>query len=344
MPTSPALRKLLLIRLDRIGDLALTLPVDEALTSTTVDWWIPPGLEFITAMATPPRKSRTISKKISLADFLTLLTEVRRRHYDTAVIFHAPWWVSLLLWLARVPVRAGVRSQWHSFLFLNRTIRQKRSRAEFSELEYNFRLLESVLDKEPGTMARSRLKLHSEVEREFLLRRHGLKAASYNVVHPGMGGSALNWSTGKYAELIHALVARDENVVITGTAGDAAFLQPLRENLGEIANVTWLDGKLTGRELVTLLAAARAVFAPSTGVLHLAAATGTPTIGVFSPVRVQQPKRWGPQGGKTAALVPPNAICPGEHKCLGQACRFYDCMETITIADALKARTGLLQA
>jgi ADP-heptose:LPS heptosyltransferase len=344
VPIAPAFRKLLLIRLDRIGDLVLTLPVDEALDSTAVDWWIPPELEFVSAMASPPRKTRTINKKISVPEFFRLLPEVRRRHYDAAIIFHAPWWVSLLLWLARIPIRAGVRSQWHSFFFLNRTIRQKRSRAEFSELEYNFKLFEAVLNVEPGVFPRTSLNLHSEVEREFLLRRHGIKPGSYNVVHPGMGGSALNWPTTKYLDLIRSLTARDETVVITGTAADTAYLHPLREALGELHNIIWLDDKLTGRELVTLLGAARTVFAPSTGVLHLAASTGTPTIGIFSPVRVQHPRRWGPIGRKVATLVPDGVICPGELKCLGSSCRFFDCMETIAVSEVLKARTSLLQS
>jgi len=285
-----------------------------------------------------------IPKQISFMEAFKLLTEVRRRRYDAAIVFHAPWWVSVLLWFARIPIRAGVRSQWYSFLFLNRALRQKRSLAEFSELEYNFKLFEAILELEPGTLPRASLNLHSDVEREFLLRRHGLKPGSYNVVHPGMGGSALNWSTAKYDELIRALLARDEIVVITGTVTDASFLLPLRESLGNLTNIYWLDGKLTGRELVTLLAAARAVFAPSTGVLHLAASTGTPTIGIFSPVRVQHPKRWGPHGKKTATLLPPDIVCPGDLYCLGNRCRYFDCMTSISVTEVLKARTRLLQS
>lgn len=335
------LGRILMIRLDRIGDLVLTLPVDESLEADTIEWWIPPGLEFVTELALPRRLTRAIQKQISFVSFMTLLREVRARRFDAAIVFHAPWWVSLLLWLARVPIRAGVRSQWHSFLFFNRSVRQKRSRAEHSELEYNFRLVEAVLGRSTGTFTRRPLILRSETEREFLLKRHGLKAGAYSVVHPGMGGSALNWPTSKYDELIRGLLQRGETVVITGTAADSAFLAPLRNSLGLLADVVWLDGKLSGRELVTVLAAARSTFAPSTGVLHLAASTGKPTVGIFSPVRVQHPMRWGPQGEKVKALLPTDIACPGELRCLGPSCPHHDCMNLIRPADVLTARDRL---
>lgn len=331
----PEYARALFIRLDRIGDLVLTLPVDEKLNGSAVDWWIPPGLRFITESAEPRRSAREVQKKISWRDFLGLWRELRAQRYDLAVVFHAPWWVSFLLWCARVPVRGGVRSQWHSFLFLNRGIRQKRSRAEFSELEYNFQLVEAVLGRPRTNFARGALRLKTP-ENPALLARFGLRSGRYCVVHPGMGGSALNWPTGHYADLIRQLAAGTA-VAITGTPADAVFLEPLKRELKDAANVIWLDGQLTGLELLAILGQARAVIAPSTGVLHLAASTGALTIGIFSPVRVQHPRRWGPQGARASVLVPPVDSCPGELGCVGRGCKNFgagsNCMARIEVSD-----------
>jgi hypothetical protein len=113
-------RRALFVRLDRIGDLVLTLPTDGAASIPAVDWWIPNGLSFVTEHAQPPRNAREFPRNLSLIDALRLAREVRQKSYDLAVIFHAPWWVSLVVWAAGIRVRIGVRSQWHSFLFLNR--------------------------------------------------------------------------------------------------------------------------------------------------------------------------------------------------------------------------------
>jgi heptosyltransferase I len=332
-------RRLLLIRMDRIGDLILTLPVDQALEpGTMVKWWIPKGLSFITENAQPFREAREVERKISIQDFFKLLKAVRAEHFDSAVVFHAPWWVSLLMWLARIPLRAGVKSQWHSFLFLNRGIRQKRSLAEVSELEYGFRLMEEALGLK---LTRSSLKLKGlqSTMLDALLNKFLLHSQTYSVVHPGMGGSALNWPTERYEELVRTL-AKSETVVITGTKSDESYLAPLRERLQGVAQVLWLDGKLNGVELISILENARTITAPSTGVLHLAASTDRPTLGVFSPVKVQKPRRWGPKGARVTTLMPAFP-CPGEMRCLGEACPYFDCMTTIQVAQALEALSKL---
>lgn len=334
MPTSQSPLKILFVRLDRIGDLVLSLPVDEAFSSAKAHWWIPQGLQFVADHARPRRDARELPKKIGVAAFFRLLQETRKRRYDRAVVFHAPWWVGCLLWLAGIPIRVGVRSQWHSFLFFNRGVRQKRSRAETSELEYNYRLVEEGF--RISELERRTLKLEGHVppgEEANFLAKFGLRPGGYSVVHPGMGASARNWPTERYAELIQRLP--DDFIVVTGTAADDTYLKPLKMLL-DSPKIVWLNERLKGPELLTVLACARTVTAPSTGVLHLAASTGVQTLGIFSPVRVQRPRRWGPQGPKTNVLTP-NVECPGELECLGPACPKFDCMPLIAVDSALRS-------
>lgn len=194
----------------------------------------------------------------------------------------------------------GVLSQWHSFLFFNRGVRQKRSLAECNEFEYNIRLLEDGLGFPRGRLVREPLRLWTKSGRPTALPS---SVSQYIVVHPGMGGSALNWPIPRYAELIRRL---GPHVVITGTPADSSFLEPLRDLLKDAPNVIWMDGRLSGAELIWVLQNARAVVAPSTGVLHLAASTGVPTLGLFSQIRVQRAIRWGPLGPRTAVVEAPN--------------------------------------
>jgi heptosyltransferase I len=330
---SPQNPRALFIRLDRIGDLVLTLPVDQSLGSTSVDWWIPQRLSFVTQLAKPQRRASEVSRQIGFGEFWRLMREVKSRHYDYAAVFHAPWWVGLLLTLARVPVRIGVQSQWHSFLFFNRGVRQKRSRADKSELEFNYRLIEEGLGRPEGSLERRTLELDaSDLEP---LTAHGLAKNEYVVVHPGMSGSARNWPVDRYRDLVLEF-AKHGTVAITGTASDSIYVSPLKGMLANAANVVFLDEKLTGLELVSVVGNAKLVFAPSTGVVHLAASTGTPTLGLYSPVRVQRALRWGPQGAKTATLTP-LVNCPGELECLREACPHWDCMPRVTVEEAIEA-------
>ena len=56
---------------------------------------------------------------------------------------------------------------------------------------------------------------------------------------------------------------------------------------------------------------ARSVVAPSTGVLHLAAALGVPAIGIYSPLKVEHPRRWAPRGPRATFLVPDESALTG---------------------------------
>ncbi len=327
-------KKILLVRLDRIGDLVLSLPIDESLARLGYQshWWISEGLSFVPVNAKPVRRTDQIKQKISFRELKNLYTQLKTENYATAVVFHAPWWVALLLFLAQIPLRIGPKSQWYSFLFYNRSIRQKRSESIKSELEYNFSLVESGLGFKNQEIGRQSLKLHST--RTFDLKKWGLEKQKYFVFHPGMSGSALNWPIKNYIDLMdHAI--RFDKIVITGTKSDEQFLAEIRSVFSNHPRVIFLDSKLNGDELIYILQNSNGVLAPSTGVLHLAASTGVPTFGIYSPVKVQRPERWGPQGANTHVFVP-EVKCPGEFECLGQACPKFNCMELIRVDELLQ--------
>lgn len=337
-PGASSEKPVLFIRMDRLGDLVLTMGADSVFPETeksseitsSVDWWIAPSTGFIADHAVPRRRVREMKLKIQNSEFKQLLKEVKARNYKTAVVFHAPWWVSVLLWLARIPNRVGVKSQWHTFLFLNKSVRQKRSLSEESEYEYNLKLVEAGLGLGEGTASRRPLELAIDSGWQTeTLTDHGLTKHKYAVVHPGMSGSARNWPTSHYISWIGE-AAKKETIVITGTASDESMLEPIRQALAGAGNIVWLDRKLSGPMLLHVLDGARVVLAPSTGVAHLAAALGRPVVGLYSPVKVQHPKRWGPQGPAVTVLVP-DVECPGKKSCLGTQCELYDCMNRISL-------------
>jgi ADP-heptose:LPS heptosyltransferase len=302
---------ILLVRMDKLGDLVLSLPADEhpVCSGRRVHWFISKGLGFIPEQAVPRRQATEFKRRFSPVEFSRLLRWLRKNRPRTVVLLHNPWWVSLAMWLAGVPERIGRRSQWHSFLFVNVPVRQKRSMADRHESDFNFDLVEFGFNH----LGARRTSLLAGLKKTYLRLRppnplatvasRGLKARAYRVVHPGMAGSALNWPGGNFVELIERF-AREYPVVITGTASDRKYLREV-EGVREIPGVRWLVDELRPMELLDILSQARSVVAPSTGVLHLAASLGTPAIGIYSPLRVQHPRRWGPKGQNATYLVPP---------------------------------------
>lgn len=302
---------ILCVRMDKIGDLVLTLPVDEhpVFAGQRVHWFVTKGLGFIPEQAAPKRQFTEFKRGFSPLEFFRMYQWLKRHQPQTAVLMHVPWWVSLAAYLAGVPERIGRKSQWHSFLFLNVAIRQKRSQADRHESDYNFDLVEWGFNR----LGLRRTFHLNALKARFLrlvppnpfgtIEARGLKPQAYRVVHAGMGGSALNWPADNYAALIRRL-SQQGPVVLTGTKADQKHLDALK-GVRELENVRWLVDELRPLELLDVLSQARSVIAPSTGVLHLAAALGTPVVGIYSPRRVEHPLRWGPKGLHTRVCVPP---------------------------------------
>ncbi len=163
---------------------------------------------------------------------------------------------------------------------------------------------------------------------------------NYIVVHPGMAGSALNWPIHKWSEWIATLVNDKQRVVITGTQMDKKWLDDLRDRWEHHPRVAWTESKLTFDDLLITLSKAHHVYAPSTGVLHLAIAVGCSNVtGIYSPILAHHPLRWGPIQNKmnhpqqVQTILPAlQNNCPAKSKCLGNQCPEFNCMDKINLA------------
>jgi ADP-heptose:LPS heptosyltransferase len=330
-------KSIVFIRLDKIGDLIATLPVDQLL-NTMPKWVVAKGLGQIIKAASPAREFIEIenSKKFHRESYEALLNFLKNENPRAVVVFYAPWWVSLACYRAGVPLRIGRLSQWHSFLFFNKGIRQQRTLAEKHEAEYNRDLVEQGLGFKSNA-ATPVLQLHAESNPQ-LLEKFNLNMEDFVVVHPGMFGSALNWPQSYYIELISELV-KSTVVTITGTVADERFLNEIKIKFKDHDKVRILQNQLSMTELLSILQMSSCVIAPSTGVLHLAASLGKFCIGIYSPIRVHHPRRWGPRGPLAHFLLP-EVNCPAEQKCLGESCQHYPCMNKISAHSLLKLWTA----
>lgn len=330
-------QKALFIRLDKMGDLVLTLPCDHLVTSTyECHWMTPKGLDFVVNSATDKKNYYPQSNQWNWKNFFQLYRLVRKINPQVSVSFHVPWWVNMALWLACVPTRGGVLSQWHSYLFLNKGLRQKRSRVEAHEMEYNYQLVEYTFDlpTQPEQWTHLHLQARPETPLQFDIEQ------DYFVVHPGMGGSALNWPTESYAKLINE-ISQKAPVVITGTKSDEIYLSPLKLSLKNNHQVVWLDKQLDGYQLLKLLKNATANIAPSTGVLHLSASLGAASLGIFSPIKVHTAARWGPKGPETSTFSP-EKVCDAYLKQSKEVCPHDDCMAQMDIMPVVKKALSYL--
>lgn len=153
------------------------------------------------------------------------------------------------------------------------------------------------------------------------------------IIHPGCGihGFYREWDVEKYAEIAEYIISKYKySVVLTGSKDDIKKITSFEKI--NIPNEFFLNliGKTTIQELIALVSMAKFVICGNTGVLHIAAALGIPTVAIHGPTN---PKKWGPWG-KGHIVVQSNLDCiPCSYLGFEYGCKKRKCLKAISIDD-----------
>lgn len=341
---SYAPENILIVRTDRIGDVILSLPMVSALRASFPAARISILLRSYTkplAEGYPGLDGILLSDDKGIEKpWGRILTELRREAFDTAIVVYPRFRLAALMVQAGIPRRIGTGYRWYSFLFTDR-VYEHRKTAQKHEAEYNLALLEPLGCEVPKVIP-----LHLPVgERELNEAHRLLEGLGINmqdpiaVLHPGSGGSAREWPARHFASLAEALVRDGFEVVITGGPGEAGLAHEVASAAGQ--GVKALTGITNLKVLAAVLKQAAIVVGNSSGPLHIAAAVGTPVVGLFPPMLACSPVRWGPLGVRNHVFVPDKSMCP---RCRGGACRGNECMELIHPHEVLQAVRRLVSS
>ncbi len=293
-------QRLLVIRPDRLGDVILSTPsvlkLQRELPKAQVCFWIQPRWRVL--FRNQPYQLWEMSTE---ASFGSLVKALRREAFDGVIhLQHHP----KIAWATRfagIKNRVGPLSRWDSRIVFNHGLRQRRSLVRKHEADYNIDLVDHFLESK-GASPQSKIAPRVDFSKDLhqsslhLIQSCGCTSKNFVLIHPGMGGSALNWPSKRYLELIERLHRDRISFLLSFGPGDVdqrikSELQaalPFSLPMIEVHRSSGVEG------LAGILSHARIVVAPSTGPLHLASALGVPVIGFFPKIRVQSAKRWGP--------------------------------------------------
>lgn len=120
------------------------------------------------------------------------------------------------------------------------------------------------------------------------------------------------WPLEAYTRLIRSLDPTKFHWFICGLASDRNNLRRLLEQHSLDGNVTDLVGRLSMTEFMYFITCCDALVAGSTGSLHLAAALGIRTLGLYQSRKADR-ERWRPVG-RSATVIHSDVRCPGERR------------------------------
>ena len=169
-----------------------------------------------------------------------------------------------------------------------------------------------------------------------------LQGTAYVVLHPWPGGYRSHlkeWPVEKWLELGEALSARGFRIALTGAPADRARNEAMIARRKPDAGPAWIDCATPDLEqTIAILRRSELTVSVNTGVMHLAAAVGTPVIGLHGPTSAL---RWRPVGPWSVAVTAPGKGCGYLHLGFEYPAQ-CDCMERIEVPQVLRECQALL--
>ena len=335
-PDGTAIKKVLLIRLRRIGDIVMTTPAVTALRKGL------PSARISYVVETPYRdliernphidEVIVLPRPLGARNFWTAVRKIRKERFDAAIDFHGGPTASLLTLFSRARRKIGYKIKYKSFLYDIKLPRGGRVR-KLHSVKSHINLVEAlgiaVPDSLPLFLPDPREQEKKNVH-DFL---SAINAGSDAVVvfHIGAGNEFREWGTGNWAELASLLLQKGHvKIVLIGADEDAGSAGRILDR--HPSSVFSLAGKLRLRELKELIAKASLYVGPDSGPMHIAASTPTPIVAFFGPNLSAYNAPWQAK----AIIIEKNLDC---RPCDQRHCTSGDfrCMRTITPGEVYDA-------
>ena len=285
------LREILVLRLDRIGDVLMSLPAlhdlreaaPRARIRLAVGRWsedIARGFPVDEVVVwSAPWVGRPAEGALTFAALARQARALRPDRIDLALDLQGDLRASLLLWLSGAERRVGYANTGGAYLLtdvvpLDETV---------SWVEQNQKAVALATGRPFSPRRLDPLTDDDRAFAEAFLSREGLLARLPLVgLHPSGGRRVKQWPVERWREVAARLQREHEaTILVTGSEADRPLATTLADGLPRPP--VDLTGRLAVRHTLAVIARLQLYLSPDTGPMHLACAVGTPSVSVFGP-------------------------------------------------------------
>ena len=335
-------RKILIFRLDGIGDLVLSTAalreIRKGFPQAKITLVVSPWTAGITDCI--PWYDRLIvydsflfsvfrgNRRLRIREELDFIRMLRREHYDVGIDLRGDLLSIIPLFLSAADFRFAQDTRGGGFL-LTHAIKGECKHAQEETLHLVEKLEVAVNDRETELNIPESDMRYIE---EYLSKRGIQHDDSLITIAPCALYSWRSWPPEKFAR-VAALLAQNDNcvVILVGSREDRRILDTIRSLAGpKIVNSS---GELTLSQVAALIYRSLLFIGNDSGLVHIAAAEKTPMIQLFGPGEAE---KFGYRSDTNIVLMKGN--CP-YHPCDQRRCKYQDhwCMDQISVEDVMEA-------
>jgi len=272
--------------------------------------------------------------RLAVANQWGLAGQLRAGNYGTALILPRTWKSAIAPALAGIPERVGFLGEAR-FGLINRWRGGEKALPRFIDKNAALALPDGA-PLPPEWPVPQLIVPAAETDR--WRQANGLGTGPAVALAPGSVGASKRWTY--YPDAARLLAERGLDVWVVGGPGEKALAAEIVAAGGPHVR------DLTGTDLrngILAMAAANVAISNDSGLMHIAAALGTPTMGIFGPT---SPYHWAPLNGlaatvQTKTVVPcqpcHRPICTmNDHRCM----RDIPASDVVTIAERVLTEAG----
>jgi heptosyltransferase-3 len=174
-----------------------------------------------------------------------------------------------------------------------------------------------------------------------LCAAHRLAAGYYIVLHPASRWMFKSWSVSGFADVLQLLAARDWRIVLVSGPEQAErdYVRAILEKCSGSKNIVDLSGQLTLKELARLIAGSACFIGLDSVAMHIAASVGTPSVALFGP---SDARIWGPWMVMHRVISAGHSCRPCNMDGCGNG-KVSDCLQTVSASEVVAAVFELIE-
>lgn len=346
MGTEPRFHRILVSRMKFIGDIVLTTPLLRSLRTAYPDASLAylGEREAVALLEGNPCLNEIIPfdfHRPALLEQTRVVRLLRQRKFDLAVDLFGNPRSALLTFLSGAGVRVGPDRKGRGALY---TVRVRDDGVPKSAVEFHNQSLRAI--GVPVVSSRTEIHLtpeEREAGRTTILEHAGISGREIRHcvgIHPGATWPAKRWLPERFAGLADRLVERGATVLLTAGVHEEETIAAVRQVAKHSHPV---HVALPLRKLAAVIAACDVYVTNDAGPMHIAAAVGTPTIGIFGP---GEENIWFPYSRDDGHCALRKDIpC---HPCHLDFCNrkgdgFMECMKLLSESEVLREVESVLQ-
>lgn len=340
-------KRILIARLDRIGDVMLSTPVIRALRDAWRDSYI--------AMMVRPYAREIVEGNPYLDEVIIydkdrsckgiaanykFIRQLKERKFDIAIVLHPTNSSHIMLWLAGIQERVGYDKKLGKLL--TKRIPHTKQFGMKHEIDYSLDILRYIGIAPAVRELYMPVNSISERKIEGILKEEGVKASDILIaINPGASCASKRWSIGSFADTANALAEKHgaRIAVISGEADKYLGDKLVSSIKGRCIN---LSGRTTVGDVASLLRRCNLFISNDSGPVHVGCAVGVKVIAIFGRSdRGLSPQRWGPSGRGDVTLHK-SAGC---QICYAHNCKSgFKCLSLITSDEVVAAAGKILSS